>query len=312
MNMKGKIGLLVLAILAVSMLAVFPIPVRADPARFGYTYQIVQGPDFAWVGELAPGEWSGWVTVKVTIETGRGETINFPVYQNYGWFAEVTDNNGTTWYWAVEANPEPTYTWNNITESVTVNIRVQVPENWMEECTHTFNVKLYQGYDSSENRKTIASGDGVHFKVCIKIPTTPPAEEPSPSISIVKSANVNMAHVGDGIKYTYEVSNAGNVPLSNVSVVDSLGITVSYVSGDEDGDELLDTDETWIFEAEYVVPEGAPDELINTATAYGTYGTTTVNATDSWTVTILKPAISVEKSGPEYAHEGDEITYTIR
>jgi len=57
-NMKSEMSLLALAILAVSMLAVFPIPVKADPANFNYTYQIVQNPNFAWVGELAPGEWS--------------------------------------------------------------------------------------------------------------------------------------------------------------------------------------------------------------------------------------------------------------
>ncbi|MEM2860286.1 MAG: hypothetical protein QXH97_05935 [Candidatus Bathyarchaeia archaeon] len=170
MNMKSKMSLLALAILAVSMLAVFPIPVKADPANFGYTYPIVQNPDFAWVGELAPGQWSEWVTVNVTIEKGPGEKLDFPVYQDDGWIAEVTDNGGTKWYWAVEAVPGPKYTWTSITESVTVKIRVQVPEDWTEECDHTFNVKLKPGYDSG--KKSIGSGDGVHFKVCIKIPPT--------------------------------------------------------------------------------------------------------------------------------------------
>ena len=169
--MKKKLILFLVAALAISMFAVFPRVAYADPANFGYSYPIVEDPDFAYVGELEPGEWSDWVTVDVTVKKGAGETITPPVYQTDGWVAEVTDSSGTKWNWLVEAVPGPTYQWDSITAVVNVKIRVQVPSDWTDECTHTFNVKLKPGYDSGKPKpKTIGSGDGVHFKVCIKIP----------------------------------------------------------------------------------------------------------------------------------------------
>jgi len=109
--MKRKLCLLLIAALAFSMFAAFPKFAYADPANFSYSYPVVQGPDFAYVGELKPGEWSEWVNVTVTISKGVGETITFPVNQTDGWFAEVTDSGGNKWNWPVEAVPGPKYTW---------------------------------------------------------------------------------------------------------------------------------------------------------------------------------------------------------
>ena len=66
-----------------------------------------------------------------------------------------------------------------------------------------------------------------------------------------------MLESGD-VTYTYEVRNTGDVPLADVkaSITDDKCAPVTYVSGDEDGDELLDTpnsifedsaDEVWMF-----------------------------------------------------------------
>jgi hypothetical protein len=187
--MKRKLCLFLIAALAFSMFAVFPKFAYADPANFSYSYPVVEGPDFAYVGELKPGKWSEWVNVTVTISKGIGETITFPVIQTDGWFAEVTDSGGNKLNWPVEAVPGPKYTWNYTTDTVTVKIRVQVPTDWKEGCV-TFNVKLKQGYDSATRPKTIAPGDGVHFKVCVKIQ---PAATKLGSISGAKfyDANVN-------------------------------------------------------------------------------------------------------------------------
>jgi hypothetical protein len=155
---------------------------------------VVEGTNFAYVGELKPGDWSEWVEVTVTIFKGSGETITFPVNQTDGWFAEVTDSGGNKWNWTVEAVPGPKYTWNYTTDTVTVNIRVQVPTDWTEKGCVTFNVKLKQGYDSATRPKTIAPGDGVHFKVCVKIP---PAATKLGSISGAKFYDANVNGVWD-------------------------------------------------------------------------------------------------------------------
>ena len=120
-----------------------------------------------------------------------------------------------------------------------------------------------------------------------------------------------QAHEGDTITYTYTVTNPGNVPLSNVSVTDNMTGYVPYQSGDTDSDDSLDTDETWIFTATYVVPAEDANTLDNTAAAAGTYAGSQIIAWDNASVDILRPAIAINKTAePEQAYEGDTITYT--
>jgi len=137
-------------------------------------------------------------------------------------------------------------------------------------------------------------------------------ETEAPDISVVKTGPT-YAHEGDTIDYTYEVSNTGDVPLSGVAVTDTLGITVTYVSGDTNLDTMLDTNETWTFTASYEVPVDTTGPVENTAEASGTspHGTI-VTAQDNWSVVILHPDISVTKVADtiQYYIDGS-VTYTI-
>jgi uncharacterized repeat protein (TIGR01451 family) len=137
-------------------------------------------------------------------------------------------------------------------------------------------------------------------------------ETEAPAISVVKTGP-DYAHEGDTIGYTYEVSNTGNVPLSAVAVTDTLGIAVSYVSGDTNLDTMLDIDETWIFTASYEIPIDTTGPVENTATASGTSPhLTIVTVQDNWSVVVLHPAISVTKVADtaQYYIDGS-VTYTI-
>jgi hypothetical protein len=240
--------LFLIAALAFSMFAAFPKFAYADPANFSYAYPVVQGPDFAYVGELKPGDWTQWVTVNVTIFKGAGEQITFPVNQTDGWFAEVTDSGGNKWNWTVEAAPGPTYTWQNITDKVTAKIRVQVPTDWTEEGCVTFNVKLKQGYDSgTQPRKTIAPGDGVHFKVCVKIP--PPASSAA-TISGVKFHDVNA----DGVREVGEEGLEGwTIQLWKL---DGGWELVNETTTGSDGDYIFTVNETGHYKVTEVLKSG--------------------------------------------------------
>jgi len=128
-------------------------------------------------------------------------------------------------------------------------------------------------------------------------------------IQVVKSGP-DEVHVGETITYTYLVTNTGDCPLKDISVSDDLAGSASYVSGDTDLDGWLDLTETWMFTATYVAPD--VDPIVNKATASGTDNLgKTVTDEDTWFVDVLHPDIHVSKSGPNYAHEGDTITYTI-
>jgi len=59
----------------------------------------------------------------------------------------------------------------------------------------------------------------------------------------------NFIPAGSSVTWTYVVTNCGNIGLGDVTVVDDVEGAAFYVSGDTDGDGLLDTDEEWIFEA---------------------------------------------------------------
>jgi hypothetical protein len=79
-----------------------------------------------------------------------------------------------------------------------------------------------------------------------------------PGIQVVKSASPTVLLGSGDVTYTYEVRNTGDVPLADVvdRIADDTCAPVEYVSGDKDGDGLLDTensifedalDETWVF-----------------------------------------------------------------
>jgi len=123
-----------------------------------------------------------------------------------------------------------------------------------------------------------------------------------PGISVSKSGPA-YAHENDTITYTITVTNTGDCKLYDVSVTDTL--LGSVWSGD------LDTGVTMTFTVNYTVPTPSGD-ITNTVTASG-YDALDLGVSDSadWTVAVLHPAISVSKSGPSYAHEGDVISYTI-
>jgi uncharacterized repeat protein (TIGR01451 family) len=131
-----------------------------------------------------------------------------------------------------------------------------------------------------------------------------PPQELKADLSITKEGP-EYAHVGDEITYTFKVTNNGPNEAVNVVVTDSV-LGVIY------GPKNLANGISETFTVKYTVRTGDSDPLKNTATVTSdTSDPDLTNNEASWTVDILHPAIEVSKSGPEYAHEGDTITYTI-
>jgi uncharacterized repeat protein (TIGR01451 family) len=136
------------------------------------------------------------------------------------------------------------------------------------------------------------------------------------AIALNKTAEPTQAYVGDNITYTYTATNAGNMPLSDISVIDDIIGGIEQYSGDSNENEILDLGETWIFTATYTISAQDESPLVNNATVYGTYAPEqTVTAQASASVEILQPtivpAIALNKTAePTQAYVGDNITYT--
>jgi len=110
----------------------------------------------------------------------------------------------------------------------------------------------------------------------------------NPAISVVKSADTEVAAPGDTVTYSYTVTNTGDCILYDVSLVDDVVGTITLTGlTDEDSDGFSDdlaVDATATGTADYEVTIDDPEWLVNNATASGTDELgLTVDDEASWT-----------------------------
>ncbi len=134
----------------------------------------------------------------------------------------------------------------------------------------------------------------------------------TPGIKIAKTGPI-FAYAGDEIIYNYNVSNTGDVSLKNVSVSDDQCGIASYVSGDEDKDGKLDTDEVWMFTCTYIPSFVFPDPLVNTAIASGEWEDKMVKDIDDYTLYpfILHKKVLLYWDGENINYNDPETQFTI-
>ena len=128
--------------------------------------------------------------------------------------------------------------------------------------------------------------------------------EAAPSLVLTKTAVPNGLSAGDTIGYQYEVTNAGNVDVSGVSVTDNKITSPSVVTC---SDTVLVPGQTTTCTATYTITAAnvSAGNVTNVATAGGTTtdGHHVVSAPKSTTVTIPpvppapSPRLAVQKSG---------------
>jgi uncharacterized repeat protein (TIGR01451 family) len=116
---------------------------------------------------------------------------------------------------------------------------------------------------------------------------------------------------GETATFTIRAQNTGNADLSNVTLDDPLCDTLTGPTGDTDGDNELDTTETWSWTC---TVDNVTADFTNTATVTGTPPTgPDVSDSDTADVIVEAPSIAVTKDPPtQWVLSGGTATFTIR
>lgn len=162
---------------------------------------------------------------------------------------------------------------------------LQTNEIWI----YTYAIYLDRTTTNTATAKGSANGmtatDVAHATVVV-------SSEVPPLINVIKTPQPLALINGEGlVTYTYKVTNPGTVALSNVSVTDDKISVVRYVSGDLDADNLLQTNETWIYTAQ----ANLKATMTNVATAKGIANGMT--ATDiAFATVVVTPTVVVTET----------------
>ncbi len=183
--------------------------------------------------------------------------------------------------------------------SATVTIEVTTTERACPSVTNDASVSA-----DNETGSTEDNADSVAVEVFCPL-----------GIQIVKGGPA-LAHVGDTVTYTLDVSLTDDVPLTDVTVTDPICASDPTLDSKEGGDqdEWLEPGETWHYSCTHVVTASDPDPLPNTATVTGTDDRgRDVSDTDDHVVDIIHPAIEIVKTAnPTSIGPGETVTYTYK
>jgi uncharacterized repeat protein (TIGR01451 family) len=167
----------------------------------------------------------------------------------FAWQATLTSDcapDANSFAWKINLQTEPNY---NIEFSWHSDFTAPWTVDFVTDGDHSFTTArggetLYFRWVSDHSSKGQADANG---DLC--------APPPAPDIQIVKSNDAaDTVEPGTEVTYTYEVTNTGNVPLTDVAVNDQIMGSenaacepVAYDSSDGNDDDILDPGETWTF-----------------------------------------------------------------
>lgn len=132
-----------------------------------------------------------------------------------------------------------------------------------------------------------------------------------PSITLQKTGT-SLSKIGDPVSYTIALTNTSPTP--GAAGAPSLVCTLSDPLASFSKDVTVAPQASDTEDVTFAVPSGAPDPLVNTATASCHYPglTDVVVSTQAQASTnLFQPSVTVSKTGPAYAEVGDTITYNV-
>ena len=172
---------------------------------------------------------------------------------------------------------------------------LQPGEIWIYTSTMTLNVTTTNTVTAQGSSDGMTAADAAVATVVVTPPVYAPVYPPvhPPLINVIKTPQP-LALTGPGlVTYTYKVTNPGMVALSNVSVTDDKISSVTYVSGDVNGDNLFQPGEIWIYTGTMTLNA----TTTNTVTAQGSSDGMTATDTAVATVIVTLPVVAEIEAG---------------
>ncbi|WP_410609027.1 hypothetical protein [Amycolatopsis sp. lyj-109] len=125
----------------------------------------------------------------------------------------------------------------------------------------------------------------------------------TPALTLTKDATPAIARAGDPITFTMKVANAGDAPLTEVTVTDDVPACAKAIGALAPGGTATYT----------CTAPAPPDDLATTATATGKDQLgRAVKVTDDAAVDVIHPAVRLAvRATPAQVREGDTVTWTI-
>jgi uncharacterized repeat protein (TIGR01451 family) len=121
--------------------------------------------------------------------------------------------------------------------------RLQLSETWIFRITGTAGIGSYSNSATASAQDEVvgttvrAMDDSSYFGVNAAIVIS----------KLTNGSDGSLIQAGSPVIWTYTVANAGNIPLTSISVIDNLEGTATYVSGDTNNDGILQTTEVWSY-----------------------------------------------------------------
>ncbi|WP_028600249.1 DUF7507 domain-containing protein [Paenibacillus pasadenensis] len=126
-----------------------------------------------------------------------------------------------------------------------------------------------------------------------------------PDILLVKTVSPESARPGETVAYTLVVTNTGNTVLTSALMEDPQARLTQNLPDLDPGESQTGT-------VLYVVPEDAPETIVNVAIAEGKSSTATVSDEDEADLFVIREAIALSKIADRAeARPGDRINYTL-
>ncbi|WP_298782665.1 Ig-like domain-containing protein, partial [uncultured Polaribacter sp.] len=74
-------------------------------------------------------------------------------------------------------------------------------------------------------------------------------------VNTTTASDTGAEEAGNTIDYSVAVKNTGGIPLTNINVASSLTLSpaLTLESGDDDNDNILDADESWVYTGSYIM-----------------------------------------------------------